>query len=81
MMLVCLECGNGEVSATLTARIEYNYEVGEGGMLETGAQSVVDGGDLGDVDEFACTDCGEVFESPETEWISQEAYDHAELSS
>ena len=76
--LVCPECGNEYVTATLTTRTEYRYAVGEGtGLLEVEA-SEVDGGDLDEADTFVCTDCGIEWDSPETEWITREQYDQAQ---
>ena len=73
--LVCPDCGNESVTATLTTRTKYDYSVLAGyGLHETG-EECVDGGDLGDADSFECTDCGRSFCSPETEMVTREQYD------
>ncbi len=62
--LVCTECGNSKFTARLNTLTRYTYQAhtNYGQPWQTDSQ-VIDGGDLGDVDEFECTDCGETFEN------------------
>ena len=74
--LVCPECGNDEFEATLTTRTEYTYSVHEYGGAYEVAENVVDGGDLGDVDEFKCNECGaEYSELDDDALVTREQYD------
>lgn len=59
--LSCPDCGHDRFTATLSARIEYTYSVSGEGYIDETHETIVDGGDLGDVDTFACADCSEEF--------------------
>lgn len=74
--LVCPECGHDVFKATLTTRTEYTYNAHANAGLIERSEEVVDGGDVGDVDEFTCTDCGFGYDSlAEPDLITREAYE------
>lgn len=73
--LVCPECGNTELTAVLTTRTRYTYMVGQSSGLTEVSESVEDSGDLSGVDNFECTDCGDLYARPEEQWIIREQYD------
>ncbi len=62
--LVCPECGNSRFTATVATQTKYTYwvYVNYGQPWEVDVE-VMDGGDIGDVGKFECTDCGEAFDS------------------
>lgn len=77
-MLVCPNCGHDEFEATLTTRTEYTYQVERAGHFHEVSETVVDGGDVGDIDTLACTDCGDNFDPDdlitEAEYSTEEAF-------
>lgn len=77
MNLVCPSCGWGEFSAILTTRTEYTYNFDQRlGTYEIRSE-LYEGGDLDEVDEFTCTDCGALV--VEDDLVTEEDYLGEEL--
>lgn len=69
--LVCPECGCEHFTAVLTTRVEYTYQFMPGmAQPYEVAEELIDGGDLDEVEEFTCADCGTSYEYPQEELVT-----------